>query len=96
VLFSDEYLGLNDHTGFNVDRHGNFSLLHLDKNGTVWKSAYACPPLVMGIDIEMNIHADIDVAFSLAISGTIVPPNFDEFKFLPGTSIRVNGWACFV
>jgi hypothetical protein len=86
---------LTGHLG--IDNHNNLfdihpTLVNTTKNGTVFKQAIGCPPLTLGIDIEMNIHAELDIAFSVSIIGTLIPPVFMAFKLIPGMWIRVNTW----
>jgi hypothetical protein len=81
--FLTVHLGLENHTGFNADHNVNFSLINLDKDGTVFKQAWACPPLTLGIDIDMDLQGSAHAEVSVAISGTLVPPTFSEFKIIP-------------
>ena len=90
-----EHPGLEDHTRFNAQHDFHTPPIKIDKNGTVFKSAVACGPVAMGIDIEMNLQASASIDFSIAITGSIVPPKFTEFKVVPCTWFPlhcVNTW----
>ena len=87
-----EELGLEDHTRYNVDLSTNKTLFNFDKSGTVFKQAITCNPFTFGIDIEMDLQASANAGFSVAISGTIVPPTFSQFKIIPCMWVPVDGW----
>jgi len=80
-------IDINNSTGLEpIDVDNKFNLLN---------QAISCPPLKASVNIDIDAKAHAEVALGVAASGTIVPPNIDNFAITTDFSANIDGSVDF-
>lgn len=82
---------INLSNNFNITNTTTLQPIDADAPFPLIDQSISCPPATASVKVNVDAKAHAQVSLGVAVSGTIAPPNFDQFNMLVGLTADLNG-----
>ncbi|THU98958.1 hypothetical protein K435DRAFT_795246 [Dendrothele bispora CBS 962.96] len=94
--FLDDIFGgvvdsVSDANSFNISNSTQLEPFDIDKKFNLFNQSIDCGPVTATVSADVNANAHFTAAVGLIASGTIIPPNVDQFALTSDFSAKLNG-----
>ncbi|KAG6867774.1 hypothetical protein C0993_011259 [Termitomyces sp. T159_Od127] len=90
-IVGDAINSIKDLDTFNFNNSQTLPPLNIDQDFNLLNAQLSCPPITASLTVDVDAKAHAVAAIGVAASGTIIPPNVEDFSVFIKLSGDING-----